>query len=191
MRKLVATLFASLDGYASDAPDEEMHWVTNGMGEEASAFGLEQMRATDTLVLGRTTYEIFASYWPTAGEEEGDYTELINGIPKVVVSKSLRDEDVTWSNTRVARGDLAEEIGALKRQPGKDIGVSGSVELVGSLMDLGLLDRLQLQVHPVVLGPDGGKAIFDGYAKTDLQLMDTAILDDRVVVLDYQPKERT
>ena len=191
MRKLVATLFASLDGYASDAPDEQMLWVTDGMGEQTSAFGLEQMRAADTLVLGRTTYESFASYWPTAGEEEGGYTELINGIPKVVVSKSLRDEDVTWSNTRVARGDLAEEIGALKRQPGKDIGVSGSVELVGSLMDLGLLDRLQLQVHPVVLGPDGGKAIFDGYAKTDLQLMDTAILDDRVVVLDYQPKERT
>jgi dihydrofolate reductase len=190
VRKVVATLFASLDGYASDAPVEEMRWVTDSMGEQMSAFALDQLRSTDTLVLGRVTYEIMALYWPTAGTDEGGFTEVMNDIPKLVVSKSLRDEDVTWSNTRVLRGDLAEEITALKRGPGNDIGLSGSVELVSSLMELGLIDRLQLQLHPIVLGPDGGKAIFDGYARTDMRLVETTVLDERVVVLDYQPLAR-
>jgi dihydrofolate reductase len=187
VRSVVATLFASVDGYASDAPDEEMRWVTDDIGEQLSAFALAQLRATETLVLGRVTYEMFASYWPSAGDEEGEFAELMNGVAKVVVSKSLKDEDVAWSNTRVARGDLAEEILALKRQPGKDIGLNGSVELVGSLMKLGLVDRLQLQVHPIVLGPAGGRAIFDGYDTTRLRLVESTVLDDRVVVLDYQP----
>ena len=188
---MVATLFASVDGYASDAPGEDMRWVTDGLGEEMTAFGLAQLRAADTLVLGRVTYEIFAGYWPTAGEEGGDFAELMNGIPKVVFSRTLEAEDVTWSNTRVARGELADEIGALKREPGKrDIAVSGSVELVCSLMSLGLVDRLQLQVHPVVLGAAAGKAIFDGYDTTALRLMEAVVLDERVVVLDYQPLPR-
>jgi dihydrofolate reductase len=187
VRRVVATLFASVDGYASDAPDERMLWVTDGFGEDMTAFGLAQLRAADTLVLGRVTYEMFAGYWPTAGEEEGEFAELMNGIAKVVVSRTLKDKDVTWSNTRVARGDLVEELTALKREPGRDIAVSGSVELVGSLIAHGLLDRLQLQVHPVVLGPAGGKAIFDGYDTTALRLVESAVLDERVVVLDYQP----
>lgn len=191
MRRVVATLFASVDGYASDAPGEEMRWVTDRFGEEMTAFGLAQLRAADTLVLGRVTYEMFAGYWPTAAGDEREFAELMNGIPKVVVSRTLKDEDVTWSNTRVARGELADEIAALKGEPGKrDIAVSGSVELVGSLMSLGLVDRLQLQVHPVVLGAAGGKAIFDGYDTTALRLVETALLDGRVAVLDYQPLPR-
>ena len=112
---------------------------------------------------------------------------LMNDMDKVIVSRTLQDDDIAWQNTRVARGDLAEEVTALKRAPGRDIAVGGSVELVGSLMALGLLDRLQLEVHPVVLGPAGGRAIFDGYDRTGLRLVDTTVLDDRVVVLDYQP----
>ena len=187
MRQVVATLFASVDGYASDSPEERMGWVTDEFGEEMSAFGLAQLRAADTLLLGRVTYETFAGYWPSAGEDEGEFAALMNDIDKVVVSRTLRDEDVTWQNTCVARGDLTEEVAALKHGPGRDIAVSGSVELVGSLMELGLLDRLQLEVHPIVLGPAGGRAIFDGYDITRLRLVDTTVLDDRVVVLDYQP----
>jgi dihydrofolate reductase len=187
VRQVVATLFASVDGYASDLPDERMSWVTDDFGEEMTAFGLAQLRAADTLLLGRVTYEAFARDWPSAGEAEGEFAPLMNGIDKVVVSRTLRDEDITWQNTRVARGDLAEEVTALKQAPGGDIAVSGSVELVGSLMQLGLLDRLQLEVHPIVLGPAGGRAIFDGYDMTRLRLVDTTVLDNRVVVLDYQP----
>lgn len=185
MRRVVATLFASVDGYASDAPDERMLWVAHG--EETTAFGLAGLRAADTLVLGRVTYEILAGYWSSPDGDEGDFARRINDISKVVVSRTLKDEDLTWANTRVARGDLAAEIGALKREPGKDIALSGSVELVGSLMELGLIDRLQLQIHPIVLGPAGGRAIFDGYGTTRLRLMEAMVLDGRVVVLDYQP----
>jgi dihydrofolate reductase len=185
MRRVVATLFASVDGYASDAPDERMLWVAHG--EETTAFGLAGLRAADTLVLGRVTYEILARYWSSADGDEGDFARRIKDISKVVVSRTLKDEDLTWANTRVARGELAAEIGALKREPGKDIALSGSVELVGSLMELGLIDRLQLQIHPIVLGPAGGRAIFDGYGTTRLRLMEAMVLDGRVVVLDYQP----
>lgn len=187
MRQVVATLFASVDGYASDSPDEGMGWVTDELGAEMTAFGLAQLRAADTLLLGRVTYEEFAGHWPSAGEEGGEFAPLINDMEKVVVSRTLRDEDVNWQNTRVARGDLTDEVTALKRAPGRDIAVSGSVELVSSLMELGLLDRLQLEVHPIVLGPVGGRAIFDGYDMTRLKLVDTTVLDNRVVVLDYQP----
>jgi dihydrofolate reductase len=185
VRRVVATLFASVDGYASDGPDERMLWVTHG--RDTTAFGLAGLRAADTLVLGRATYELFAGYWPSAGEDEGDFARRMNDIAKVVVSRTLRDEDLTWENTRVARRDLAEEISALKREPGKDIALSGSVELVASLMELGLIDRLQLQVHPIVLGPAGGRAIFDGYETTRLRLVESTVLDGRVVVLDYEP----
>jgi dihydrofolate reductase len=185
VRQVVATLFASVDGYASDLPDERMGWVTDEFGEEMTAFGVAQLRAADTLLLGRVTYEAFARYWPSAGE--GEFAPLMNDIDKVVVSRTLEDDDIIWQNTRVARGDLAEEVTALKQAPGSDIAVSGSVELVGSLMQLGLLDRLQLEVHPIVLGPAGGRAIFDGYDMTRLRLVDTTVLDNRVVVLDYQP----
>ena len=75
----------------------------------------------------------------------------------------------------------------MKREPGKDIALSGSVELVASLMELGLIDRLQLQIHPIVLGSDAGKAIFDGYLATPMRLVETTVLDGSVVVLDYQP----
>ena len=187
MRQVVATLFASVDGYASDSPDERMGWVTDEFGEEMTAFGLMQLRAADTLLLGRVTYEAFARYWPSAGEDEGEFAPLMNDMEKVVVSRTLRDDDITWQNTRVARGDLIEEVTALKRAPGRDIAVSGSIELVSSLMALGLLDRLQLEVHPIVLGPAGGRAIFDGYDMTRLRLVDTTVLDSRVVVIDYQP----
>jgi dihydrofolate reductase len=154
VRRVVATLFASVDGYASDAPDERMLWVAHG--EETTAFGLAGLRAADTLVLGRVAYELFAGYWPSAGEEEGDFARRINDMPKVVVSHTLKDEDLTWSNTRLARGDLADEIAALKREPGRDIALSGSVDLVASLMELGLI-------------------------------VESTVLDGRVVVLDYQP----
>jgi dihydrofolate reductase len=165
LRKLIASLFASVDGFASDAPDEEMRWI----------------QSLDTLVLGRVTYETMAA-------RDDGFAELMNGIQKVVFSNTLREEDITWANTRLAKCDLADEITSLKHQLGRDIGISGSVALVRALMKLGLIDRLRLQVHPVVLGPAGGKPIFDGYDETDLELVETRVLDGRVVVLDYRPR---
>ena len=185
MRQVVATLFASLDGYASDAPDEEMRWVDDGFGEDMTAAGLRRLREVDTLLFGRVTYEMMAGYWPAAGPEERDVAEIMNGIAKVVFSTTLRDEDVTWSNARLAKRDLEAEVRDLKAQAGRDIGVAGSVELVRGLITLGLLDRLRLLVHPVILRDSGGTPIFGRGAAVGLALAETAVLDGRVVLLEY------
>ena len=180
---VVASVWVSLDGFASDAPDEQMSWVTDDFGPELGEWGVQQMRAMDTLLLGRVTYDIMAAYWPDAGEEEGEFTALMNDTPKVVISQSLRPEQIAWQNTRVAPGALAEEVSALEGT----VGVTGSIDLTRSLIGGCLLDRLHLLVHPVVLGGMGGKRMFGGYEQTGMRLVDTAVLDGRVARLTYEP----
>lgn len=191
MRKLIATLFASVDGFATGRDPDDMDWAISYQGPETNQHTLDALRDIDLMVMGRVTYEIFATYWPTASpEEEGDFTDLMNTTPKVVFSKTLT-EPLAWKNTRLNRGDLAVEIPKLKQQPGKDIGIGGSVELVRSLLRLGLLDRLQLQVYPVALGTTGTKPIFEGFDRTSLTLVDSRVLDGQVVLLDYQATPAT
>ena len=191
-RNVIANLFASVDGYASDAPDEEMTWVVGNFGEELGAKVGAEMDRTDTVLLGSVTWRILAAHWPDAeltGDEPDETTQQMNDMQKVVFSKSISDDEAAqWNNTRVVRGDLAEEVARLKAQDtGKDIGVSGSVEVVRSLLRAGLVDRLVLLVHPVILGDKGGKAIFGDLARTDLQLASSEVLDGRVVALEYRP----
>lgn len=186
MRKIVATLFCSVDGYATGRDPHDMDWAVKYQGPETLQLGLDAIRDSDLMVLGRVTYEMFAAYWPTASPEvEGDYAELMNRTPKMVFSKTLT-EPLAWQNTRLNRGNLAVEIPSLKRLPGKDIGIWGSVALVRSLLRLSLLDRLQLQVYPVVLGTTGTKPIFEGFDRTTLALASSRVLDGQVVLLDYQ-----
>ena len=189
MRKVVATLFSSVDGFATGRDPEDMDWAVNYQGPETLQFGLDAIRASDLMVLGRVTYEMFAAYWPTASPEvEGEYTELMNRTPKLVFSTTLK-EPLAWQGARLNRGDVAAELPKLKQQSGKDIGIWGSVALVRSLLQLGLLDRLQLQVYPVVLGTTGTKPIFQGFDRTNLELVTSTVLDGQVVLLDYQPRE--
>jgi dihydrofolate reductase len=186
MRKIVATLFCSVDGYATGRDPHDMDWAVKYQGPETLQLGLDAIRDSDLMVLGRVTYEMFAGYWPTASPEvEGDYAELMNRTPKMVFSKTLT-EPLAWQNTRLNRGNLAVEIPSLKRLPGKDIGIWGSIALVRSLLRLALLNRLQLQVYPVVLGTTGTKPIFEGFDRTTLALASSRVLDGQVVLLDYQ-----
>jgi len=183
-RPLVANLFVSLDGYASGTPGAELRWLTTPFGDDVTRFALERLKAMDTLVVGRATYETLAAHWSAAN---GPLAEAMNAIPKVVVSRTLASGDLTWPNSRVVAGDVRTEIGALKRGTGRDVGLTGSVDLVRSLVKLGLVDRIELLVHPIVLGPEGGKRVFDGYDRGDLKLVDSIVLDGQVVVLDYRP----
>lgn len=188
MRSLIATLFASVDGYATGRDPDDMDWVIDYQGPETVQANLDAMRDTDLMVMGRVTYEIFSAYWPTATpEEEGDFTDLMNTTPKVVFSKTL-SEPLAWQNTRVNRGNLSTEIPKLKQQPGRGIGIGGSVALVQSLLRFGLLDRLRLQVYPVALGTTGTKPVFEGLDRTTLELVASRVLDGQVVELDYQLK---
>ena len=186
MRRLIATLFTSVDGYASGRDPDDMDWVIDHQGPETNELNTEALRSIDLMVMGRVTYDIFAEYWPTASPEaEGDFTDLMNRTPKVVFSSTLT-EPLEWKNTRVNSGDLAVEIPELKKQPGGDIGIGGSVELVRSLLQLGLIDRLRLQVYPVALGATGTKPVFAGFDRTRLRLAESRVLDGRVVHLDYE-----
>jgi dihydrofolate reductase len=133
----------------------------------------------------RVVATLFGSLDGLPGPEQGELAGLMNGIEKVVFSTTLADADVTWSNARLAKRDLEAEVRDLKAREGRDIGVVGSCELVGGLITLGLLDRLRLLVHPVILGDPGGPRVFGRIAALDLALADTAVLDGRVVLLEY------
>lgn len=148
--------------------------------EEANAAG---MATTDALLLGRVTYERLAAYWPN--QPGGDpMVDNINSVQKFVVSTTL--DEVGWNNSTLITENVAEELTELKRQPGKDITVLGSAQLVRSLLRDGLLDELRLMVHLVVIG--GGKRLFgDASERNALELVESETFGTGVVSLTNQP----
>jgi dihydrofolate reductase len=179
MGKLVVTEFMTLDGVIEDPGGAESFerggWAFKfDRGPEGDAFKLEELLAADAQLLGRRTYEGFAKAWPTM-EGTGEFGEKMNAMPKFVVSTTL--EDPSWQNTTVLRGDLAQEVGALKERFDGDILVAGSATLVRSLLAADLVDELHLMVFPIVLG--GGKRLFaDDAEPRSLQLVETRQLSD-------------
>jgi len=181
MRKVVASELVSLDGVMG-SPQEWAFSYSDDEMEQANASG---MAASDALLLGRATYQEFASYWPYQNSADQPYTDYLNSTPKFVVSTTL-EEPLEWQNSTLIKGNLAEEITELKRLPGKDITIIGSAALVQSLLADGLLDELKLMVHPLVLG--GGKRLFeDGGDQKALELLDSKMFDTGVLYLTYQP----
>ena len=162
MAKLVVTEFVSLDGVMDDPGGSEgtKHggWTFQfDRGDEGNKFKLDELIASDALLLGRVTYQGFAQAWPGRTDEQG-YAQKMNPMRKYVVSTTLTDDEATWENTEVIRGDVAGEIARLKAEPGGDILVHGSCSLVHSLMEYGLVDEYRLMVFPIVLG--SGKRLF-------------------------------
>jgi dihydrofolate reductase len=162
MGKLVVTEFVTLDGVMEDPGGGEKDRFDRGgwafqfdRGEEGDRFKYDELMAADAQLLGRVTYEGFAKAWPTM-EGTGDFGKKFNAMPKFVVSTTL--ENPEWNNTTVLRGDLAEEVGALKERFSGDILVAGSATLVQSLLARVLVDQLNLMVFPVLLG--AGKPLF-------------------------------
>ena len=181
MRKVVASELVSLDGIMG-SPQEWAFSYSDDEMEQANASG---MAASDALLLGRATYQEFASYWPYQNSADQPYTDYLNSTPKFVVSTTL-EEPLEWQNSTLIKGNLAEEITELKRLPGKDITIIGSAALVQSLLADGLLDELRLMVHPLVLG--AGKRLFeDGGDQKALELLDSKMFDTGVLYLTYQP----
>jgi len=182
MRKVVVSTYVSLDGVFEDPAWSAPYW-----SDEAQQFAHDQLFASDALLLGRTTYEAFAASWPTEEwiEREGDFAERMNSLPKFVASTSL-EEPLEWQNSSLLEGDVAEEVHKVKDQPGQDILMYSSVELMHKLMEDDLIDEYRIWVHPVVLG--SGRRLFkEGIEKTELKLVDTTTLPNGVVVLTYQP----
>jgi dihydrofolate reductase len=179
VRKIVASLFISLDGVV-EAPEKwNFAYFNDEMGQAVGA----QMAKSDTLLLGRRTYQDFAAAFANQGNDD-PMAAVMNNIPKLVVSTTL--DKVEWQNSTLVRGDVAAELAAIKERPGKDISISGSTTLVRSLFELGLLDELQLLIHPIVLG-NGQRLFADGTSRKPLKLLDSKTFSTGVVHLTYQP----
>jgi dihydrofolate reductase len=194
MRKVIVSEFVSLDG-VMQAPghlDEDRDGGFEHGGWQMPYFDAVMGTAVDKglrtaggLLLGRRTYEHFAGYWPTAPEDQEP--ELMNDLPKFVASTTL-EEPLTWSNSTLLKGDVAEEVTKLKDRSGGDLLVLGSGELAQTLIRDNLVDEYRLMVHPVVLGT--GKRLFrDGDSRKPLRLDDSTTTGTGVLLLTYLPEE--
>jgi len=145
----------------------------------------ESMANTGTLLLGRRTYEDFYAFWPN--QTDNPFTAMLDNIQKYVASTTL-EEPLSWSNSTLLKGDAAGGVARLKDEPGKDLVVLGSGELVQSLMRRNLVDKYVLLIHPLVLG-SGRRLFTDGGAFAALRLVDTKTTTTGVVIATYQPAE--
>lgn len=179
MRRIVSSLFLSLDGIA-EAPNRFVFpYFDDEVGKEVG----EAMVGPDTVLLGRRTYEEWSTYWPTKTAADDPFAGYINPIRKVVVSTTLREAN--WENTTVVRG-LEPHVRALKDESGGGIAVHGSISLARSLLAAGLLDELRLLVFPIVVG--SGKRLFDGSIEgMPLTLVEERRLPTGVLSLVYTP----
>jgi dihydrofolate reductase len=179
MRKIVAGLFISLDGVVERPDQWHFGYFSPEMGEIVGG----QMGEADTMLLGRQTYQEFASYWPQQ-DSSVPPADFMNGVQKVVVSNTLKDPE--WTPVTVISGDVNGQLKALKEQPGGDISITGSPTLVRTLLRDGLLDELRLLVHPIVVGK--GKRLFDGAEEqTGLALLSTKEIANGVMYQVYGP----
>ena len=189
MSKVVVSEFVSLDGVMEDpgGSEKKKHgaWTFKfNRGAEGDKFKLDELKASDAMLLGRVTYEGFAAAWPNRKDDIG-FADTMNQMRKYVVSSTLRDADATWKNSRVIRGDAAAEVAKLKAQPGGDILVAGSAQLVGTLLDHDLVDELRLMVFPIILG--SGKRLFpETNAVINLALAESRTAGDGILMLTYR-----
>ena len=192
MRRVVVSEFVTLDGVI-EGPGHDEHrdgknaWALRYGSEDQQRYKIAEVFEAGALLLGRMTYQIFAAFWPSA-PKDGGFADRMNAIPKYVVSTSL--EKATWQNTTLIKGDVAGEIAKLKQEPGGDIFIYGSADLVNSLLGHDLIDEFRIMVFPVVLG--SGKRLFrDGRDTTDMKLVDTRTFSSGVVVHTYQPTDQS
>lgn len=183
VRKVIVFMMTTLDGYFA-GPNDEIDWHV--VDTEFNEFALEQLHSVEVLLFGRVTYAGMASYWPTpdAMTDAPDIAEKMNTLPKIVFSRTL--EKAAWHNTRLIKGNIAEEITALKQQPGKDLIIFGSSNLAASFIHLGLIDEFRILVNPVILGR--GKSLFGGITdRLHLKLLKTRVFSSGSVLHYYQP----
>jgi len=191
MRKLVVGTFLSLDGVmqAPGGPDEDTEggfthggWTVPLFDEQLGEIMGELVARAGGLVLGRKTYEGFAASWPLLGDED-PIAAVLNRIPKYVASRTLTA--LEWQNSTLLTGDVAEAVGKLKQEPGGELQVSGSGELIQTLLKHDLVDGFTLIVFPVLVGP--GKRMFaDGTIPAELRLVDSTTTATGVVVSRYE-----
>ena len=189
MAKIVVSQFVTLDGVMED-PGGSEGWDHGGWafrfdrGPEGDRFKLDEIMGSDALLLGRTTYEGFAEAWPS---RTGEFADKFNGMRKYVVSSSMDTAD--WSNSVVVKPDgLVDTVTKLRQEPGGDVLVNGSAQVIEVLRANDLVDEYRLMVFPTVLG--AGKRMFAGGADASaLRLMDAKPAGETLILV-YEPKDR-
>ena len=184
MRQLTVDMFVSLDGFSAGA-DGGQYWTFPYFGPEFASYTQRILSEPQLIIMGRKTYEIMVQAWPTSPEP---LAKPMNSLPKLVFSSTLK-EPLSWNNAKLAKNPLIEEITTLKQQPGDPLRTIGSISVARQLMSANLVDRLRLIVFPHLLGESGKEPIFADYPETSLSLIKSTVLDSRLVVCEYQPKE--
>lgn len=185
MRKLIVFNNVTLDGYFAGV-NGDLSWAHKD-DAEWNAFVAENASGGGVLLLGRITYELMASYWPTpaASANAPAVAEGMNALQKVVFSRTLAK--ASWQNTTLVKGDIGAAVRRMKNEPGKGMVILGSGSIVSQLTQAGLIDEYQIVVHPVVLGQ--GKSMFAGITETlSLTLTKTRVFGNGNVVLWYVSK---
>jgi dihydrofolate reductase len=184
LRRLILQTGISLDGYVA-ALDRSHPWnrgADDGSDEGVKRWILDSVSGAGAHLMGRITYEEMASAWPASSSE---YARPMNEIPKVVFSKTLQRAD--WRETRIARGDLREEVARLKREPGNDLIAYGGATLDQALTRLGLVDEYRLMIQPAALG--AGLPLFkDLPAPLHLQLIEATTYPSGLAIHIYRPR---
>jgi dihydrofolate reductase len=184
MRKLVVFNMVSLDGFFVDSKGD-ISWA-HKHDAEWNAFVNENASGSGVLVFGRITYQLMASYWPTAMALQNSpvVAKGMNGMPKIVFSRTL--DKALWSNTRLIKGDVAAEVRTLKNEPGPDMVILGSGSIVSQLAQQNLIDEYQIAQSPIVLGR--GRTMFEGLQeRLNFKLTKSRTFGNGTVFVCYQP----
>ncbi|MCM3772358.1 MULTISPECIES: dihydrofolate reductase family protein [Priestia] len=180
MRKIIVSMYLSLDGVI-----EEPAWTMPYFNEEVAKFQSDLLFESEALLLGRVTYQGFAATWPSMADED-DFADKMNSMPKFVASTTL--EEVEW-NASLIKGNITEEVSKLKQEPGQNLLIYGSSDLINTLMQHDLIDEYHFMVHPIVLG--NGKRLFkDRHDTKSFKLLKTTTTSSGVVILSYQLEKK-
>jgi dihydrofolate reductase len=184
VQRLIVFNHVTLDGYFTDR-NGDMSWAHSD-DPESRRFAAENATGGGTLVFGRITYEMMASFWPTpaAAKAFPEVAERMNSAPKVVFSRTL--DRATWNNTKLVKGGLAAEIRKMKTEPGEGMAILGSGTIVSQVAEVGLIDEYQVVVNPIVLGQ--GRTMFEGVKKRlPLKRTKTRTFGNGNVFVCYEP----
>ena len=147
---------------------------------------MDELQASDALLLGRKTYEGFAAAWPAMQDDAG-FADKMNSMPKYVVSSTL--DKAEWSGSQLIKGDVPEEVRRLKQEPGRDLLLAGSARLFNALMRGDLIDVYRFMVHPIVLG-EGERLFADNADKRSLKFTHSKTFSSGIVILEYEPADQ-
>jgi dihydrofolate reductase len=183
MRKVVFQIMTSVDGFF-EGPNSEIDW--HNVDDEFNKYAIDFLNTLDTLVFGRKTYELMASYWPTENALKDDpvIAQKMNNLSKIVYSTTL--EKAGWNKTKLIKADIADEIARQKLRQCKDLAIFGSSDLALALIPQGLIDEFRVFVNPVFLGR--GKTLLSGLdERLKLKLLFTKTFRSGNVLLCYVP----